>query len=721
MNTYLKLLLTFVLTGILLWGGCSKNLTSPQSAVGNDQEQAPIPVSARPISTGKFRAVVLADLDNDDNQDVVAGGTPPTLLTISYGDGEGRLLGPETLATKGDIQSIAVGDVNSDGYKDIIYAVQGATSGIAVRLNLSERKWAEGTGPVNTNRYQGVHLADINRDNHLDIIAANSTSQNNGGIQVWLGDGQGNWPVESGPASVGIFVNVAVADFNGDGSQDLAGAGWGIYGNIRIWLGDGNGNWSEVPARHPASYYGVRAVDFNADGHMDLLAATHSGGIKILLGNGTGRFEPLPDPVGQGSFWDVLAVDLDGNGKMEVVASSIDNKGIAAWQVDEKESWESIQDRFPFEGIYYGLTAADLNSDGVDDVCAASYGEGIQFWQGQGEFLVGSIAESLIRRGALIEKEISLEPDENLVYTTLYTGKPEYKIGPGDVLEITLWQGLTPQKEEVLVRPDGKISFGFIEDLPVDGLTVLLLDKKLTETLRAYLKQPRIDLVVKDYNSKFVSLTGAVGSGIRTTAAGVGTGRYPLKGKVRLLEMVALAGGPTLNANLQSVQVRHRDGKTANLDLFRALYLGDFSQDIILDAGDVVFVPTIVQSDKRIYVFGEVAKPGLYTFQETEIRLFDAISKAGGPTVFGDEQETRIVRGDPSRPDIIPIRLRDLIENGDQTQNMVLASGDLVYVPRNFWGKGNRWFERARPLIQLIIAPARIVNEYERAFDTIER
>jgi protein involved in polysaccharide export with SLBB domain len=714
-----KICLKALLLGFLV-GGCAHSPSSGPAENSTAADPVNLSVSARPVSTGKFRAVALSDLDNDGYQDLIAGGTHPTTLTISYGDGQGRLLSPEPLATRGDIQSLAVGDVNGDGYRDIVYAVQGAASGIQVHLNLSQRRWRQIDGPVNTNKYQGIRIADVNADSHPDIIAANATSQSNGGIQVWLGDGRGGWPVETGPASVGVYMDVTVADFNADGFLDLAGAGWGADGSIRTWLGDGNGSWSEVTARYPASYYGLRAADLNADGQTDLLAATHRGGVKVLLGNGTGLFEAQAPPVAKGSFWDVLDIDLDGDGRLDLVASSNDNKGIAAWRFDGANGWEVIADRFPFEGMYFELTAADLNSDGIEDVCAASYGEGIQFWQGRSEFLVGSITESVIRRGALLKKEADLVPEENSVYTTVYSGKPEYKIGAGDVLEITLWQGVSAEKEEVLVRPDGRISFGFVEDLPVDGLTVSRLDEQLTEVLKTYLKQPRLDVIVKAYNSKFVSLTGAIGSGIRTAAAGVGTGQYPLTGKVRLLEMVARAGGPTLNANLQAVQVRHKDGRTASIDLYRALYLGDFSQDIVLDDGDVVFIPTIVQSDKRIYVFGEVVDPGLYTFQESEIRLFDAISKAGGPTVFGDEQETRVVRGDPNRPEIIPIRLRDLIEHGDQTQNITLASGDLVYVPRNFWGKGNRWFERAIPLIQLIIGPARIINEYDRAIDVLE-
>ena len=48
----------------------------------------------------------------------------------------------------------------------------------------------------------------------MDILAANATSDAKGGIQIWLGDGRGNWPLESGPTKTGKFMDVAVADFN---------------------------------------------------------------------------------------------------------------------------------------------------------------------------------------------------------------------------------------------------------------------------------------------------------------------------------------------------------------------------------------------------------------------------------------------------------------------------------------------------------------------------
>jgi protein involved in polysaccharide export with SLBB domain len=513
-------------------------------------------------------------------------------------------------------------------------------------------------------------------------------------------------------------MDVALADFNEDGVLDLVGAGWGIYGSLKVWIGDGSGNWSSTSPLNKSSYYGLGIADLNGDGHMDILAATYRAGVHVFLGDGSGVFIKSVSPQVEGSYWDVTAADLDGDGALDILASSLNGGGIKAWKNAGPDSWEVIPGRFPSSGSFYDLALADINQDGYDDICAASLGEGIKFWKGRG----GVAAEHAAERqkpivapagGAALET-----PAQNNVYTTV-SGFPEYKLGPGDVIELTLWQGTTANKEQVLVRPSGKISFGFVEDLYVKGLTPTQLDKLLTQNFKEFVKQPRIDIVVKEFNSKFVTLTGAIGHRAQAGGANAGVGEYALKGKVSLLEMVSKAGGPTRDANLREVHVRRRDGQSMALDLNRAIFQGDLSQDIILDAGDLVFIPTLSAEANRVYVFGEVKDPGLYTFTGSKMHIFDAISKAGGPTVFATEESTKIVRGDVTHPEILSVDLKKLIVQGDQTQNVLLASGDLVYVPRRFWGDVNIFWQRIKPLFELIIAPARIVNEYDDAIDTL--
>jgi protein involved in polysaccharide export with SLBB domain len=625
---------------------------------------------------------------------------------------------PQHLWLKGEVQSIAVADVNEDGLKDVIISVQKGASGLQIWMNRSSRQWILTKGPVEINDYQGLAIADINGDGHSDILAANASSDTQGGIQVWLGDGNANWPIETGPTITGRYMDVALADFNEDGVLDLVGAGWGIYGFLKVWMGDGSGNWSSTLPLNKGSYYGLGVADVDGDGHMDILAATYRTGVHLFLGDGTGAFIKSVSPQEEGSYWDITAADLDGDGLLDILASSLDGGGIKAWKNLGSDTWEIIPGRFPSSGSFYDLAIADVNQDGYDDICAASLGEGIKFWKGRGGAVAGRAAERQKPIVAPTGGAAFETLDENSVYTTV-SGFPEYKLGPGDVIELTLWQGTTANKEQVLVRPEGKISFGFVEDLYVKGLTPIQLDELLTQHFKEFVKQPRIDVVVKEYNSKFVTLTGAIGR--RSQAGGVtsGAGAYALKGKVSLLEMVSKAGGPTRDANLREVHVRRRDGQSIALDLNRAIFQGDLSQDIILDAGDLIFIPTLSAEANRVYVFGEVKEPGLYTFTGNEIRIFDAISKAGGPTVFATEESSKIVRGDVTHPEIISVDIKRLVEQGDQTQNVILASGDLVYVPRRFWGDVNVFWQRIKPLFELIIAPARIVNDYDDALDAL--
>jgi len=128
------------------------------------------PSESRPVSSGKYRAVALADLDNDGNLDVVAGGSFPAALAISYGDGRGGMSRPQHLYLKGEVQSIAVTDVNEDGLKDVIISVQKGASGLKIWLNRSSRQWILARGPVEINDYQGLASADINGDGIVDYL-----------------------------------------------------------------------------------------------------------------------------------------------------------------------------------------------------------------------------------------------------------------------------------------------------------------------------------------------------------------------------------------------------------------------------------------------------------------------------------------------------------------------------------------------------------------------
>jgi polysaccharide export outer membrane protein len=355
------------------------------------------------------------------------------------------------------------------------------------------------------------------------------------------------------------------------------------------------------------------------------------------------------------------------------------------------------------------LTLSDLNGDGYPDICAASAGEGIKIWPGQSgaAFTARNMEiEQLSDSNRLAALEAPLEND---VFATI-NGMAEYKIGPRDILEITFWNSNTPTKEEIRVRQDGKISFGFVEDLTVTGLTSSQLDNLLTGHLKEYVKKPRLDVVIIKYDSKFVTLLGAIND---KGFSGTGPGKYKLKGKTTLLEALTRAGGPARDADLRNVNVRRQNGRSITLDLFAAIKRGDPEQDLVLDSGDVVYLPALNKKANRVYVFGEVEKPGAYPFTGPQMKLIDAISEAGGPTVFATTSSTMVVRGDINKPEVLSSNLQRLLEEGDQTQNVVLASGDFVYVPRNAFGDVNIFLQQIKPLFDLVRQPGQTYQSYK--------
>jgi len=158
-------------------------------------------------------------------------------------------------------------------------------------------------------------------------------------------------------------------------------------------------------------------------------------------------------------------------------------------------------------------------------------------------------------------------------------------------------------------------------------------------------------------------------------------GSYEIQGETRLLDLLALAGGPAPKADLRRISLRHAgDTETQTLDLQPLLVLGDTSQtalNVSIQPGDTV---VLAETDQVVYVAGRVARPGIYALKPNQ-RVLDVLLDTGYGADAGTHTATLVHRGPDGKPVPRTLDLNKIMAKGDQTENEVLRPGDVLYVP----------------------------------------
>lgn len=280
-------------------------------------------------------------------------------------------------------------------------------------------------------------------------------------------------------------------------------------------------------------------------------------------------------------------------------------------------------------------------------------------------------------------------------------GVAEYLIGPGDMLNLTL-RDVQLQVEKVTVRPDGNISFSLAEDIRAAGRTVAQLDATLTAEMGRYLRNPKVDVEVVEFQSKMVSVLGALQTVI-TSGTKTGQGRYPLKGRTTVLDIILDAGGTTPDAQLNQVQLV-RQGTSYPLDIQRVM-AGDPTNNPVLQGDDIVIVPGAAFLTKKVIVLGEVQVPNVYLFAE-DASLLEALSRAGGLTGNALRDDIRLIRATEAGPQMFTMNYDRITSFADLQQNVALRNNDILYVPRSFMGDVNEVIAKVEPLLNLLLLPA---------------
>jgi len=153
------------------------------------------------------------------------------------------------------------------------------------------------------------------------------------------------------------------------------------------------------------------------------------------------------------------------------------------------------------------------------------------------------------------------------------------------------------------------------------------------------------------------------------------SGRYPAEQGDRVADALAAAGGLSDLADGAAARLVRADGTSLLVDLDAIIADADAADNLPLAPGDLVVVPT---REQRVTVVGAVKLPGKYDFDEGD-RISDALAQARGPLEDARLTEVVLVRRDGAS---VPVDLAAIVEDGEQTGNLVLAHGDTLIVPR---------------------------------------
>lgn len=267
----------------------------------------------------------------------------------------------------------------------------------------------------------------------------------------------------------------------------------------------------------------------------------------------------------------------------------------------------------------------------------------------------------------------------------------DYHIGTGDVISLTIYAGGEKQHETNLtVSSKGLINAPFIGAIKARGLTTNELEKKIYVPLaKDYFISPEIDIYVQEYHSLNYYISGAVNS----------PGLYTTKTEASLMELIAKAGGTSSDrGNLAYImrnpsdedtdEVAKDNSTSANdpikVDLQRLLDQGDLSANLPLRPGDVVYIPLKISqnlAESKIYVEGEISKPGAYDYQPG-LTALSACIIAGGFTSFAAPNRAKIIRTNGEKVEIIKINLIR-VQQG-KIRDVPLIPGDRIHIPETW-------------------------------------
>ncbi len=227
-----------------------------------------------------------------------------------------------------------------------------------------------------------------------------------------------------------------------------------------------------------------------------------------------------------------------------------------------------------------------------------------------------------------------------------------YRISPGDTLDIVVFQ--KPElSRNIVVPPDGRISFPLIPQVIVGGRTITDVTEQIRRGLSKELRSPQVTVNVTRRTAGEVSVLGPVRS----------PGKRTLGDNWRVLQLIADSGGLSVKPEWATARlVRGSGAQVVKIDL-QQLMAGDAEQNLLLQADDALLIEEVDASRVAIQVLGEVGKPGSVVVPK-DGSLLSVITSVGGFSPRASLSRVSLMRAGKT----YTLDMRDLLTSGKVVQ-----------------------------------------------------